>query len=61
MCTQKYIQYTCGCKKNAEFIQCEARAGTNVKCNPVRKEKEKDSAHMCATHMVKPDTDEMHR
>lgn len=61
MCTQTYIKYTCGCEKNSEFKQCAARIGTNVHCDRISKEKEKDSAHMCKSHMVKPGKDEMRR
>lgn len=56
-----YIKYTCGCEKNSEYVQCPERRDTNVKCSPVRRLKQKDSEHMCASHMVKPGTDEMRR
>jgi hypothetical protein len=55
MCTSKYIKYTCGCKKEMEFIQCPARQGTNVKCHPVTREWGKDSTNYCSKHLVKPD------
>ena len=55
MCKSKFIKYTCGCKKEMEFVQCEERRGTNVRCNPVRKEWGKDSANYCRVHLVKPD------
>jgi hypothetical protein len=35
MCTSHYITYTCGWKKEMEFIQCAERRGTNVKCDPI--------------------------
>ncbi|KAH7054337.1 hypothetical protein B0J12DRAFT_450414 [Macrophomina phaseolina] len=44
MCTSKFVKYTCGCKKEMEFIQCEARRGSNVKCDPVEKAWGKDSS-----------------
>ncbi|KAL2173547.1 uncharacterized protein P884DRAFT_264901 [Thermothelomyces heterothallicus CBS 202.75] len=55
MCTSKFIKYTCGCKKEMEFVQCAERQGTNVKCDPVRKEWARDSANYCSRHLVKPD------
>lgn len=55
MCTSFYITYTCGCKKETEFVQCTDRAGTNVKCNPIKKEPGKQSANYCKGHLVKPD------
>ncbi|KAF2209730.1 hypothetical protein CERZMDRAFT_100137 [Cercospora zeae-maydis SCOH1-5] len=56
MCVSKYIQYTCGCKKEMEFVQCDARAQTNAKCPPVQKEWGKDSTNYCPRHLVKPDS-----
>ncbi|KAF1359208.1 hypothetical protein EJ07DRAFT_120739 [Lizonia empirigonia] len=38
-----------------EFVQCEGRQGTNVKCQPVEKRFGKDSANYCSKHLVKPD------
>lgn len=61
MCVLEVRKYTCGCTKNEEFRQCEARRGTNVKCTPVRKVDLLDSSHMCINHMVKVGKDEMHR
>lgn len=61
MCKQMYIKYTCGCEKNGEYKQCDERIGTNVKCKPLPREKEKDSGHMCAAHMTTPGNDVMHR
>lgn len=55
MCTSFYIQYTCGCRKEMEFVQCAERQGTNVKCKPVRKEPGKDSTNYCRGHLVNPD------
>lgn len=53
MCESKYIKYTCGCKKEMEFIQCTMRQGGNVKCDPVTKAWGKDSANYCSEHLVK--------
>ena len=53
VCIQKWIQYTCGCKENSEFIQCNARCGTSVKYERVTREKEKDSTNYCRNHLVK--------
>ncbi|KAK4131536.1 hypothetical protein BT67DRAFT_387747 [Trichocladium antarcticum] len=38
-----------------EFVQCAERQGTNVQCDPVRKEWARDSANYCSRHLVKPD------
>jgi len=61
MCKQMYREYTCGCKKEGEFIQCAARRGTGVKCDPVEKVELEAAIHMCSDHMVKPGKDEMRR
>lgn len=55
MCVFKFIKYTCGCKKEMEFIQCRDRQGTNVRCNRVVRECGKDSTNSCLTHLVKPE------
>ncbi|KAK4171144.1 hypothetical protein QBC36DRAFT_199970 [Triangularia setosa] len=55
MCTTFYIKYTCGCKKGGEFVQCEERSGTNVKCKPVLLRQGKLSANYCSGHLVNPD------
>jgi len=61
MCTQYYRLYTCGCKKEEEYKQCEERLGTNVKCSPMNWVPLDPSAHMCKKHMVKEGKDEMSR
>jgi hypothetical protein len=38
-----------------EFVQCPDRQGTNVKCDPVKKELGKDIANYCRGHLVNPD------
>ncbi|KAI1501448.1 hypothetical protein F5X99DRAFT_382525 [Biscogniauxia marginata] len=55
MCTSKFIKYTCGCKKEMEFIQCPERQGTIVRCNPITEAWDKDSTNYCSKHLVKPD------
>jgi hypothetical protein len=55
MCTIKYIKYTCGCKKEMEFVQCPDRQGTNVKCSRSSWELGKTSTNYCSKHLVKPD------
>lgn len=55
MCTSKFIKYTCGCKKEMEFIQCAERQGTNVKFRPVTKQWGKNSTNYRSRHLVKPD------
>ncbi len=61
MCIQYYRMYTCGCRKEEEFQQCEGRIGTNVKCTPVIWEALPVSLHMCKRHMVKEGKDETRR
>jgi len=61
MCESQFIQYTCGCKKEMEFIQCEERRGTIVKCSRITKSKGKESMNYCSTHLVKPDAPEVCR
>lgn len=51
-CTQNYLQYSCGCKKAAEFEQCVERRGTNVKCDQVEKLVAKFVEHYCKDHLV---------
>lgn len=55
MCESQYLKYTCGCKREMEFVQCAARQGTNVKCHPIIKRWVKDSTNYCSRHLVKPD------
>lgn len=55
MCTSHFIQYTCGCKKEMEFVQCEGRQNSNVKCHPVEKKFSKEAPNYCSDHLVKPD------
>ncbi|KAK8211803.1 hypothetical protein IWZ01DRAFT_246825 [Phyllosticta capitalensis] len=52
MCTSKLIKYTCGCQKEMEFVQCAQRQGTNVKCDPITPQLEKNSTHYCPKHLV---------
>lgn len=56
MCKSLFIQYTCGCRKEMEFIQCPDRHGTNVQCHPVPKEWGKDANNYCSGHLVKADS-----
>ena len=55
MCDSKFIKYTCGRKKEMEFVQCAERQGTIVKCNPITKVWGKDASNYCSGHLVKPD------
>ncbi|KAI9810374.1 MAG: hypothetical protein M1832_001355 [Thelocarpon impressellum] len=48
------IKYMCGCEKEMEFIQCNERKDTNVKCKPVQKILMKQSVNYCARHLVNP-------
>jgi hypothetical protein len=52
MCTSHYITYTCGSKKEMEFIQCAERRGTNVKCDPIVQVLGKEAQSYCASHLV---------
>ena len=60
MCIQFYREYTCGCIKKEEFVQCEKRLGSNVRCDPVRQMPLPGALHMCIRHMVREGKDEMH-
>ncbi len=60
MCIQYYRTYTCGCELQEEFVQCEERLGTNVRCEPVPRKPLVEALHMCALHMVEEGKDEMH-
>ncbi|KAK0732981.1 hypothetical protein B0T26DRAFT_682522 [Lasiosphaeria miniovina] len=55
MCTSYYIKYTCQCKE-MEFVQCEERQGTNVRCTPVTKRHRKDAQNFCESHLVYSNT-----
>ncbi|OAX30917.1 hypothetical protein K503DRAFT_777783 [Rhizopogon vinicolor AM-OR11-026] len=46
--------HTCGCRKDSEFVQCQMRQGTNVKCSPVTRTQGGISANYCSQHLVKP-------
>ncbi|KAI0303901.1 hypothetical protein BC826DRAFT_980290 [Russula brevipes] len=60
MCEQDFLVYTCGCKGFLRFRQCAARAGTNVKCDPVTQVQCPNPRHMCRKHLVEG-SDAMHR
>ncbi|KAK4140986.1 uncharacterized protein C8A04DRAFT_31421 [Dichotomopilus funicola] len=60
MCIIYMREYTCGCEEEEEFVQCEKRLGTNVRCDPVREIARPASMHMCRHHMVREGKDEMH-
>jgi len=60
MCIQYYRTYTCGCKRNEEFVQCDERLGTNVRCDEVHLKPLLAALHMCFSHMVEEGNDEMH-
>jgi hypothetical protein len=60
MCVQYYREYTCGCEEDEEFVQCDKRLGTNVRCDPVRPRPLPKAVHMCRMHMVNEGKDEMH-
>ncbi|KLU91829.1 hypothetical protein MAPG_10778 [Magnaporthiopsis poae ATCC 64411] len=48
MCTSKFTQYTCGCKKVMDFVQREERQGSNVEWDPAVKEWGKESTNYCS-------------
>ncbi|KAK3375593.1 hypothetical protein B0T24DRAFT_616618 [Lasiosphaeria ovina] len=35
-----------------EFVQCEERQGTNVRCTPITKRHRKDAQNFCESHLV---------
>ena len=53
MCTNKMINYTCGCSTKMEFIQCEEHRGTMYRCAKVEKEMGKNSVNYCERHLIK--------
>lgn len=61
MCVDKVRHYSCECMQIASFEQCQEHRGTNVRCDPVRRERLPDATHMCKKHMVKPGKDELRR
>ncbi|KEQ90391.1 hypothetical protein AUEXF2481DRAFT_571007 [Aureobasidium subglaciale EXF-2481] len=61
MCTLLMHNYTCGCKREGQYIQSAERHGSNVKCDSINKEQMPPSLHMCIQHMIKPGKAEMHR
>ncbi|KAI0198714.1 hypothetical protein F4808DRAFT_434887 [Astrocystis sublimbata] len=56
MCHILCIKYTCECQKDGQFVQCEERQGTNVKCHSIPKIIDKFSTHYCSAHLVKAGT-----
>lgn len=52
MRVQEYVKYTCGCKQESEFKQCDERQGTNVKCDPIKKVLVGSVQHYCRKHLV---------
>ncbi|KAK4108642.1 hypothetical protein N656DRAFT_412739 [Canariomyces notabilis] len=57
MCTSEYIVYTCGCRREMEFIQCPRRQGTNVKCARLRHRERRVSTNYCSRDLVRPDAE----
>lgn len=55
MCTSVHVTYTCGCKREMEFVKCPERRRTNVRCRITNKQWGKDSENYCSRHLVKPD------
>ncbi|KAL3474534.1 hypothetical protein BJX99DRAFT_231498 [Aspergillus californicus] len=55
MCSSQFMLYTCGCKRESEFIQCLERRGSNVKCKPITKLPATRSMNYCEGHLVPPD------
>lgn len=55
MCTSVHVTYTCGCKREMEFVKCPERQRTNVRCRITNKQWGKDSENYCSRHLVKPD------
>lgn len=61
MCHVDVREYSCSYVREEQFHQCADKYNTNVRCEPVKKKKLPKSKHMCFKHMVKPNTDTMHR
>lgn len=56
MCSFKMIDYTCGCVRIMEFVQCDEAKGSgqNIKCNPVKRVPGRKSPNYCERHLVYP-------
>ncbi|RDH36318.1 hypothetical protein BDQ94DRAFT_157808 [Aspergillus welwitschiae] len=54
MCVILDIAFSCGCKKEMDFVQCKQRQGTNVRCCPAKKGLGKTSPNYCRRHLVPP-------
>ena len=52
MCTMFWVQYSCGCKRDTEFVQCQERSGTNVRCEMIQKKWSKNVDNYCRQHLV---------
>lgn len=52
MCTSYLIEYTCGCKKEMEFVQCGEQQGSNLKCKPIERLSAKIAKNYCKGHLV---------
>ena len=51
-CTQKVRRYSCGCIKTEEFVQCNRRVDSNIRCARARREFLPDKRHYCQMHLV---------
>jgi hypothetical protein len=53
VCKQYFVKYKCQCVERNEFVQCEARRDTNVRCDPLLPAT-KNSQNYCKNHTVTP-------
>lgn len=54
MYTQYYIAYSCGCRQDTDFDQCDELFDTNLKCplRGIQDVEEKSVGHYCEAHLV---------
>jgi hypothetical protein len=58
VCIQYYIVYSCGCRQDADFDQCDKLLGTNKKCalRGIQDVPEKLVGNHCEAHLVEYDS-----
>ncbi|TLD04570.1 uncharacterized protein E2P81_ATG10615 [Venturia nashicola] len=61
MCHYTQRNYTCGCEKPEDFVQCGAHQDTNVRCGRPRRLRIVETPHMCRTHLIEAGRDDMRR
>lgn len=53
MCFYRREKHACGCIRRTSFVQCPARQGTNVRCNPLETPPPSRVHWYCPEHLVK--------